>query len=78
MTNDQFKELENIYKDIEQIKKELNCLKQCNCCIRLYGDNGYFGTTRELHSIPSSIIYNFASKYLTKKLANLQKQFKNS
>ena len=46
MTNDQFKELENIYKDIEQIKKELNCLKQCNCCIRLYGDNGYFGTTR--------------------------------
>lgn len=76
MTEDEFKKLEKMYKDIEQINIELNCLKQCNCYIRLEGDNGYFATSRELHSISSSAIYNFAFEYLTKKLANLQNNLK--
>lgn len=78
MTNEKFKEIEKINKNIEQIKDELNCLKQCDCCcIKLYSDIGSHTKVKELHSISSSVIYSFVSEYLTKELTNLEKQFKN-
>lgn len=76
MNTEQFKEVEKIYKDIEQIKGDLDFLKQCECCrIHLYKDLGSQPRIKELHSIPSSVIYNFIFEYLNKKLVNLEKQF---
>ncbi len=78
MTDEKFKEIEKINKNIEQIKEELNYLKQCEyCCIKLYDNIGSHTNVKELHSISSSVIYSFVSEYLTKELTNLEEQFKN-
>lgn len=76
MTNEKFKEIEKINKGIEQINNELSLLKKCEyCCIKLYSDTGNHAKVNELHSIISSVIYTFASEYLTKELAKLKEQF---
>nr|DAH00020.1 MAG TPA: hypothetical protein [Crassvirales sp.] len=78
MTDKKFKEAEKINKNIEQIKDELSLLKKSEyCCIKLYSDTGSHAKINELSSMPASVLYVFASEYLTKELANLEEQFKN-
>ena len=78
MTDEKFQEAEKINKNREQVEDELSFLKKSEyCCIKLYSDTGSHTKVKELNCIPMSVIYTFASKYLTKELANLEEQFKN-
>lgn len=78
MTDEKFKEAERINKNIERVEDELSFLKKSEyCCIKSYNDTDSHTEVKELNCIPMSVIYTFASEYLTKELANLKEQFKN-